>query len=142
MSRSLRLQFWVLSGIVLANFIAQVPYYLHLYYTPQRPFPQARSFLELGFVFALFACGCLLLARRRRAGYVLLTTFLMLEFAFYLWTTVGSVVHGYGLFFQLRNPDPILRAVFAIGYLNLFAAGYFLVLLATRRNSFLHVGHA
>ena len=142
MSRSLRLQFWVLSGIVLANFIAQVVYYMHLYYTPERPFPPVRSALELGLVFALFASGLLLQVRRRRTGYILLTAFLVLEFVFYLWSVVGSVVLGYGLFFQLWNPDAILRAVFAIGYLNLFAAGYFLVLLVSRRDNFLHVGHA
>jgi hypothetical protein len=142
MSRSLRLQFWVLSGIVLANFIAQVVYYLRLYYTPQRPFPQVRSALELGLVFALFASGVLLQARGRKTGYVLLSAFCALEFAFYLWTVIGSVALGYGLFFQLWNPDPVLRAVFAIGYLNLFAAGYFLVLLVSRRSEFLRVGHA
>lgn len=142
MSRSLRLQFWTLSGIVLANFVAQVPYYLHLYYGPERPFPQLRPALELGLLFALFVSGCILLARKRTVGYFLLAAFLLLEFTFYVWGTVGSIIHGYGLFFQLRNPDLILRAIFAIGYLNLFAAGYFLVLLIARRRSFLQLGRA
>ncbi len=45
--------------------------------------------------------------------------FLAVEFLFYLWNTLGEVLHGYGLFFHLTNPDLLLRAVFAIGYVNL-----------------------
>jgi hypothetical protein len=64
--------------------------------------------------------------------------FLATEFLFYLWNTIGAVIHGYGLFFQLHNPDLLLRAVFAIGYINLFASGYFLCLLLFKRADFLH----
>ena len=49
----------------------------------------------------------------------------------------SGVIHGYGLFFQLANPDLLLRVVFAIGYINLFASGYFLGLLILKRVNFL-----
>jgi hypothetical protein len=133
MNRRLRLQVWILSGIILANFVAQVFYYFRLYYTPQHPWPQLRSALALGSVFALFLAGAVLLIRRTQIGYRLMAAFLSVEFLFYLWNTVGEVIHGYGWFFHLGNPDPILWTVFAIGYLNLFASGYFLFLLLYKR---------
>ena len=46
-------------------------------------------------------------------------------------------MHGFGLFFHLQSPDMLLKIVFAIGYINLFAAGYFLGLLLVRRGDFL-----
>lgn len=67
-------------------------------------------------------------------------TILVVEFLFYLWNTIGEVVHGFGLFFHLQNPDLLLRTVFAIGYINLFASGYFLCLLLWKRSNFLNRG--
>jgi hypothetical protein len=63
--------------------------------------------------------------------------FLVVEFLFYVWNTLGEVLHGYGLFFHLTNHDLLLRAVFAIGYVILFASGYFLGLLLLKRARFL-----
>jgi len=63
--------------------------------------------------------------------------FLTVEFLFYLWDTLGEVIHSYGLFFHLTNPDLLLKIVFAIGYVNLFASGYFLCLLFLQRAHFL-----
>ena len=133
MNRVLRLQVWTLSGIILANFVAQVFYYFRLYYSPEHPWPQLRSVLALGSVFALFLVGTVLLLRRSKTGYWLMGVFLSLEFLFYLWNTVGQALNGYGWFFHLSEPDPILWSVFAIGYLNLFASGYFLYLLLFKR---------
>ena len=62
--------------------------------------------------------------------------FLAVEFLFYLWNTIGEVIHGYGFFFHLANPNLLLRAVFAIGYVNLFASGYFLALLLLKKSHF------
>ncbi|HYT37161.1 MAG TPA: hypothetical protein VEL49_08250, partial [Ktedonobacteraceae bacterium] len=89
------------------------------------------------FVFAAFLLASTLLFKRRALGYWLMLIFLAVEFLFYLWNTLGEVIHGYGLFFHLNNPDPLLRAVFAIGYVNLFASGYFLGLLLLKRAHFL-----
>ena len=131
-------QVWLLFGILLANFLAQVVYYFHLYYRPDHLMPDLRSTVLMGSVFALFMAGFVLLITRHRAGYYLTLLFVTMEFLFYLWSNIGSVLHGYGLFFQLSNPDPILWVVFAIGYLNFFASGYFLwLLLRDRRQTFL-----
>jgi hypothetical protein len=88
-------------------------------------------------VFAVFLFASILLFKRIVAGYWLMLIFLAVEFLFYLWNTIGEVVHGYGLFFHLQNPDLLLKTVFAIGYINLFASGYFLCLLLLKRARFL-----
>ena len=140
-SKPVRVQTIILFLLILANFIAQVPYFLRLYYRPGMNFlAEVRPFLLMGFVFAAFLVASILLFRRSIAGYWLMLAFLTVEFLFYLWNTVGEVVHGYGLFFHLQNPDMLLKIVFAIGYINLFAAGYFLCLLVVRRGDFLDRG--
>ncbi len=136
MNRTTRVQVWLLFAVLLANFAAQVPYFLHLYYSPQHPLPDLRSSLTLGSVFALFIASFALLMARQRAGYYLVLFYLALEFFFYLWNIVGGVVHGYGLFFHLADRDPILWAVNAVGYLSFLAAGYFLVLMLAKRQEF------
>jgi hypothetical protein len=136
MNRTIRIQVWVLFAVLLANFAAQVPYFLHLYYSPQNPLPDLKSSLLMGSVLALFIVSFSLLVAKRAVGYYLLTFYLTLEFFFYLWNIVGGMQHGYGLFFHLADRDPVLWAVNAIGYLSFFAAGYFLLLLITRRRAF------
>jgi hypothetical protein len=137
-SKSIRAQVIILFLLILANFIAQIPYFLHLYYKPgMNLLTQLRPSLIMGFVFAVFLVASILLFKRTIAGYWLMLIFLAVEFLFYLWNTIGEVVHGYGLFFHLQNPDLLLRAVFAIGYINLFASGYFLCLLLLKRGDFL-----
>lgn len=134
MNRNMLVQVWTLFSILLANFAAQVVYFYHLYYTPQHPLPDPRSILVMGTVFALFLASYFLLITKHRAGYYAMVGFLSVEFLFYLWNIVGGGLHqGYGWFFHLREHDPILWAVFAIGYLSFFASGYFLALLLYRR---------
>src|SRR5690348_11339106 len=54
-SKAVRVQAIVLFLLILANFIAQVPYFLRLYYRPWMNFlAEARPFLLMGFVFAVF----------------------------------------------------------------------------------------
>jgi hypothetical protein len=137
-SKPIRVQVIILFLLILANFIAQIPYFLHLYYKPgMNLLTEARPFLIMGFVFAVFLVASILLFKRIAAGYWLMLIFLAVEFLFYLWNAIGEVRHGYGLFFQLHNPDLLLRVVFAIGYINLFASAYFLFLLLLRRTDFL-----
>ena len=137
MNRTTRIQIWILFGIIVANFVAQVLYFFHLYYTPQHPFPEFKSFLLLGSVLALFLLGFTLFIKNNRAGFYLLALFLAMEFIFYLWNLIGQVSNGFGLFFHLRELDPVLWLVFLIGYLNLFASGYFLLLLFKNRQTWL-----
>src|SRR5258708_38450954 len=140
MNRTTRIQVWVLFAVLLANFAAQVPYFLHLYYSPQHPLPDLKSSLLLGSVLMLFLVSFGLLVGRRGAGYYLLIFYLALEFFFYLLNIVGGALHGFGLFFHLSDRDPMLWAVNAVGYLSFFAAGYFLLLLIARRRQFQPAG--
>lgn len=140
-SKPIRVQVIILFLLILANFIAQVPYFFHLYYKPGISLlAESRPFLIMSFVFAVFLVASILLFKRTVAGYWLMLIFLIVEFLFYLWNTIGGVVHGFGLFFHLQNPDLLLRIVFAIGYINLFASGYFLCLLLWKRTDFLDHG--
>jgi hypothetical protein len=136
-SKAIRIQVIILFLLILANFIAQIPYYFHLYYNPNNVFAQAKGGLIMLFVFGVFLLASVLLFKRQVLGYWLMVIFLTVEFLFYLWNTLGEVMHGYGLFFHLNNPDLLLRGVFAIGYVNLFASGYFLGLLLLKRSRFL-----
>ncbi len=136
MTRVTRVQVWALFAILLANFVAQVPYFLHLYYTPQHPLPDLKSSLLMGSVFAAFLGSFTLLIAGRRTGYYLLMAYLAVEFSFYLWNIVGGALHGYGWFFHLADRDPVLWAVNAVGYLSFLAAGYFLFLLIDKRREF------
>lgn len=130
MNRNIRVQVWVLFSILLANFAAQIVYFFHLYYTPQHPLPEARSVLILGAVFALFLTSYILLLKRHKAGIYAMAFYLSVEFFFYLWNFVENGLRpGLGWFFHLREPDPVLWMVFAIGYLSFFASGYFLALV-------------
>ena len=137
MNRTTRIQVWILFGIIMANFIAQVLYFFRLYYSPQHPFPELKSFLLLGLVFVLFLLGFTLFIKNKRVGFYLLAFFLSMEFVFYLWNLIGQAINGFGLFFHLRDLDPVLWLVFLIGYLNLFASGYFLLLLFKHRQTWL-----
>ncbi len=131
--KSIRVQVIILFLLILANFIARIPYYLHLYYNPNNLLAQLRGGFLLIFVFAIFLLASFLLFKRTVIGYWLMVMFLAVEFLFYAWNTLGGVIHGYGFFYHLANPDLILRAVFAIGYVNLFVSGYFLCLLLLKR---------
>ena len=135
--RTVILQSWVCFALVLANFVAQVPYFLHLYAGTQAFAISLRSFLIIGAVFAVFLAAMALLYKGLRAGYWLALLFLAAEFLFYLLGALESTLHGYGLFFQVYNPDLILRVIYSIGYLNLFASGYFLFLVLRFRHYFL-----
>ncbi len=129
----LRLQIKTLFLLILLNFIVQIPYFIHLYYSPQHPFPNSKGASTMSAVFALFVTGYILFMKRKKAGYWLLIIFLSAEFLFYLLNFMGTLIHGYRLFFQIYNPDLILRFVYTVGYVNLFASGYFLFLLLYKK---------
>ena len=135
--KSIRVQVIILFLLILANFLAQIPYYLHLYYNPNNLLAQLRGGFLLLIVFAVFLLASFLLFKRTVIGYWLMVMFLAVEFLFYVWNTLGGVIHGYGFLYHLANPDLILRAAFAIGYVNLFVSGYFLCLLLLKRAIFL-----
>lgn len=116
--------------VVLANYAAQIPYYLYLYYFPHGAPPSPTGTILLGLTLVWFLVGYAGLARGSRAGYWLLGGFLATEVGFYGWNMFVQVTHGYPPFLHLHASDPILFAVFGIGYLNLIAGIYFLYFLA------------
>jgi hypothetical protein len=136
-SKRIKVQVIILFLLILANFIAQIPYYLHLYFNPNNLLAEAKGVLIMLIVFVVFLLASILLFKRTVTGYWLMFIFLAVEFLFYLWNTIGEVIHGFGLFYHLNNPDLLLRAVFAIGYVNLFASGYFLCLLLFKKAHFI-----
>jgi hypothetical protein len=70
-SKNIRIQGIILFLLILANFIAQIPYYLHLYYNPNNPFAQARGILLMLFVFVVFLLASVLFFQRKTLGYCL-----------------------------------------------------------------------
>ena len=114
--------------VVVANYVAQVPYYLRLYYFPHHAPPALWGTLALAATLAWFLVGFALLWRGRRG------------------LLADAVVPGDGdgvLPLQLHQPGhpwlpavlppgriPIRRCwtVFAIGYLNMLAGVVFVVL--------------
>lgn len=140
MRRNHRAFFVCLLGLVLANYLAQIPYYLDVYYFPHHAAPNIRGSLLLLATLVWFLTGYLWLARGSRIGYWVLLSFLVVEVGFYLYNTVGAVAHGYAPFFHLQARDPVLFVVFGIGYLNLIAGLYFLYYLVRHRKALLALG--
>jgi hypothetical protein len=124
---------WLVLVVVLANYIAQVPYTLHLYHK----LPVGFGTLLLGTTLVWFLCGYVGLVLRLRLGYWILLSFLLAEVGFYCWNMVNQVIHGFAPFFHLGNRDPILLTVFTIGYINQLAGVYFLYYLLRHRRSLL-----
>ena len=90
-SKNIRVQVIILFLLILANFIAQIPYYFHLYYNPNNLLAQAKGGLIMLFVFVIFLLASTLLFKRKAPGYWLMVIFLTVEFLFYLWNTLGEV---------------------------------------------------
>jgi hypothetical protein len=132
-SRRDRGQVLVLVAVVLANYLAQIPYSLHLYGLSA----SGRGALLLGATFVWFAAGTALLLRGRAIGYWLVLSFLVVEFVFYFRNEVLLIPAGYGLPYHLTHArDALLWVVFLIGDVNFLAAGYFVWFLVQRRFPF------
>jgi hypothetical protein len=135
-SRQQRAHFlWLVLVVVGANYLAQIPYYLHLYYFPHGALPSASGSALLGLTLVWFLVGYAQLVRGSVKGYWLLLSFLVTEVFFYAHNIFTQVTHGYPPFFHLQNHDPILFTVFAIGYLNMLMGVYFLYYLARWRRA-------
>lgn len=127
---------WAVLVVVGANYLAQIPYYLHLYYIPHGALPSLRGSILLGLTLAWFLAGALGFARGRVWGSWLLATFLLTEVSFYALNMLNQTLHGFPPFFHLQTRDPILFVVFGIGYLNMLAGAYFLFVLLQRQADF------
>lgn len=116
--------FWLLA-ITILNYIAQIPYALHLYHRILGANPWGA--VMLGLTFLMFIIPYILLSRKSPLGYYGMVVFLTVEFIFYLLNFIGSLLRGYPPFFQIANSDRILVFVFLIGYINFLGSGYFLL---------------
>src|SRR5260370_41718594 len=92
-SKPIRAQVIVLFFLILANFIAQIPYYLHLYFGSANIPTQIRSIAIMTLVLLFFLIASFLLFKRIKAGYALMLTFTCVEFLFYLLNTLGEAGH-------------------------------------------------
>lgn len=128
---------WCVLLVVGANYVAQIPYYLHLYYFPHGALPNLRGSLMLGLTLLWFGAGYALLARGRMAGYWLLVSFLVAEVGFYVFNVTNRVANGFPALMDLQTHDPLLWTVFLIGYINMLVGFYFLVYLALNRRELL-----
>ncbi len=119
----------VLFWVVIADYLAQIPYYIVNYYVPHRALPTLSSLVLLGLTLAWFLVGYFGLRARRRFGYWVLLSFLLVEGLFYLHTLVFGAVA-----FQLANPNLVIKAVFLIGYATgIVSLIYFVALIVFRK---------
>ena len=128
--RFLNIVFW----IVIANFIAQFPYYIHQYYLAIRLAPSFIGSFLLIAVLVWFLLGWNGLRRNKVWGYWTLLSFLLVEFLFYIQTQVVQAFSGKGILLHVLHYDGfVLFFVFLIGYINCIAAGYFIYYLLKYR---------
>lgn len=84
------LPFSVLLLVTLANYIAQVPYYLYNYYFPYHVLPTVSSVVLLGLTLVWFLMGYFGLQKKYKYGYGILLSFLIVEALFYFWRLLFS----------------------------------------------------
>lgn len=135
MSRTFFLR--TVSLVVAINYLAQVPYYLHQYYARYHTAPSALGMVLLALTLIWMVLGVVGLGRGSVLGYLLLISFLSVEFLFYLQTQIVQLISGHGVLLYVIHPsDPFLFIVFGIGYINFVASGWFVYYLATHRAAF------
>lgn len=115
----------VLLAVVLLNYAAQIPYYLHQYYYPRHLPPSLIGSVLLAITFIWFLLGYLWYVRGRRYGMGLLLSFLVTQVLFYGHSVVLGLFTGGGAVAQLETPSPFLLAIFLIGDINFVAAIYY-----------------
>jgi hypothetical protein len=126
----------VLFWVVIADYAAQIPYYLVNYSIPHGSAPTLRSLVLLGMTLAWFLIGYFALLQGRRVGYWLLLSFLLIEGVFYLLTILFGAVA-----FQLDNHSWVNRIVFLIGYATGIVSLLYTVLLLVFRSRYLVEQH-
>jgi hypothetical protein len=117
-------QLWPLLCVTLLNYVAQIPYYLINYYFPYHVLPTLSSTVLLGITLVWFLIGYIGLKKRKPFGTYVLLSFLTVEALFYF----RSIIFG-AFFFQMQNPDLIIRSIFMYGYVSGFVAAWYVFLL-------------
>jgi hypothetical protein len=104
---------------VIANYVAQVPYTIHLYGTA---FSRTGALL-LGATLVWFVVAMRLFLAGRRSGYWLLLAYAAIQTLFYLNGEVILAIEGYGLPYHLSHTqDLIVWLTEIVGVLNFLAA--------------------
>lgn len=128
--------------VVAANYAAQLPYYVHQYYTPHKFLPDLAGTILLSATLIWFLIAFRLLTRGKRSGYYLLQSFLVVEFLFYLQTQISQWMVRHQLFLYVYHPHGLLLfIVFGIGYINFFASLYFMIYLLLNRAQFIEASN-
>jgi NADH:ubiquinone oxidoreductase subunit K len=105
--------------VTLANYAAQVPYFIHNDYSAVHPLPGVRAVGLLGLTLAWFLLGLAGFMRGRRWGPAVLVSFLAAEALFY-----GATFATGTFLLQMHNHSDLLKAVFVIGYASGAVAAY------------------
>lgn len=112
--------------VVAINFLAQVLYYYHQYYSRRKLLPSLLGIVLLSFVLTWFVIGYTKLQKNKRYGYSITLSFVIVEFLFYLQTQIVQALSGSGVLLHVLHPDDtLLFVVFLIGYINFIASGWF-----------------
>jgi hypothetical protein len=114
--------------VVLANYLAQIVYYLDLYYP--RP-PAVSGTALLGLTLVWFLVGYVGARRGWWMGRIILLAYLLSMVGFYVANTSELLVHGYGLLWHLQHHDLPVRMVFSVGYLNMLVGALAVLALPT-----------
>ena len=114
----------VLLVVVLANYLAQLVYYLDLYYPQPLAIP-GTALLVLTFVW--FLAGYVGARRGWWMGRLLLLTFLLAMVGFHVTSPSGLLIHGYGLLWRFQHHNLPVRMVFSVRYLNMFVGAVALI---------------
>ncbi|MDP9223559.1 MAG: hypothetical protein M3P18_06830 [Actinomycetota bacterium] len=125
---------WIYAVSVIANYVAQVPYTIHLYGTA---FSRSGALL-LGATLLWFIVALRLFLNRRRLGYWLLLAYAITQALFYVNGELVLAFAGYGLPYHLSHTaDLIVWLAFVVGDLNFIAAIAVVVYLLRRRGALL-----
>jgi hypothetical protein len=87
-----------------------------------------------------FLAGFVLLARGGTLGYWLLLSYLLVMVGFYLHNVLMQGLNGFNPLFFLRDHDPLVGVVLAIGHGNMVAGAYVIFFLLRHRRALVSDG--
>jgi len=123
--------YWLFVAATAANYLWQIPYYVH--FSAVRGSAPAPLAVLLPVTFAWFAAAAVQVYRRRPRGFGWMVAFLIVEIGFYI------VHNASGSFARdLKFSDPILFTASVLGYLSALTAIAFLVYLMRHRVQLAH----
>jgi len=127
----------ILLAVVLLNYAAQIPYYLHRYYFSRHLPPSIPGSLLLTVTLVWFLAGYIRYRQGRSYGHGLLVSFLVTQVLFYGHSVLFGLFTSGGIVAQVRTNSPFLLIIFLIGYLNFVVAAYYVWWLVKRGRSHL-----